>query len=160
MKTKNVIIEVICFLLLVNFFYQGIYIFAYFKNYSIWLHGAPYLKSVSLYFIYVIPSLEIVLAILLWINGFRLVGLIATLVSFTLFIGYIMAACLFSPLLFWPFHAYWAHAHWIGILIFTVSLAWLNFIAILLYTNNRSRFLSESPATLVTSRQGKAENLF
>ena len=63
MKAKKIAVEVICLILLMYFFYDGIYKVAYWSNYAFWMKHAPLLKPVWQVLTYVIPVGEIVLAL-------------------------------------------------------------------------------------------------
>src|SRR5687767_4424249 len=62
---RNVIIEAICFLLMLNFFYEGIHKIAYLANYGFWLSREPLIKSIGKFLQYSIPVIEVIIALLI-----------------------------------------------------------------------------------------------
>lgn len=46
-----------------------------------------------------------------------------------------MSVYLFTPYLFWPFHALWKNPTWMQKMIFALFLCWMAFSAILIASN-------------------------
>jgi hypothetical protein len=133
MKTKKLIVEIICLLLLLNFFYEGIYKLFYIQKYGFWLHHATFLKPISRFFTYTIPIGEIILSILFLVPSCRVFALYSSLGLLISFILYIASTFLFShSIFFWPYHAFWDHPTWMQKMISSLILSWLAFAAIIL----------------------------
>ena len=147
MKTRKIIVEIICLILLLNFFYEGMYKLVYIHNYGQWLKYAPFLESVSTLFTYTIPIGEILLSILFIYSRYRIIALNICLTIEILFVLWIMSVYLFSHSLFWPYHALWEKPTWMQKMLISIGLCWLAFIAIIL-SNPRFSFKRYSSNSL------------
>jgi hypothetical protein len=136
MRTKKIIVDIICLLLVLNFFYEGIYKIAYFHGYGFWLHHMPFLKGVSVGLNYLVPVGELVLSLLFLANRYRMVALYMTIIFSLLFILYVMSGFLFTDRLFWPYHALWAHPTWMQKMLIALGWSWLALAAIILTKGN------------------------
>jgi methylamine utilization protein MauE len=149
---RKVIVEVICLLLVLNFFYEGIYKIAYFENYAFWLRHMPFLKPVAMGLNYLIPIGEIVLSFMLLVSRYRIGALYATVLISVIFILYLMSSFLFSHLLFWPYHALWEKPTWMQKMLISLGWAWLALAAIILtkggfvFKRFSARSLPDEPA--------------
>lgn len=130
MKTRKIIVEVICFILMIYFFYEGIYKVAYWHNFGIWMYYAPLLKPVSGVLKYSIPIGEIVLAISFFLSRFRIGALYISIGVLLLYVFWIMVVSLFTHFLFWPFHALWEKPNWVQMMLIALGLCWMAFIAL------------------------------
>jgi hypothetical protein len=151
MKTRKIIVEIICFTLMMNFFYDGIYKMAYWQNFGVWMYYAPLLDSVSGVLKYSIPIGEIILAVSFFLPRFRKWALYASIGALLIFVFWIMTVSLFTHRLFWPFQALWAKPNWIEKMLFSLAFCWLSFVALILQRplNTRqsdSKFLRNIPA--------------
>ena len=138
MKTRKIIIEVICFVLLMNFFYEGIYKVAYWQQFGAYLKHAPLTRYAWQPLTYGIPIGEIVLALSFFKTSFRMRALYISIISFLLFVFWVMCSFLFTNTLFWPFHALWAKPTWIQKMLIALGLCWMAFAAIVLLKSNPS----------------------
>jgi hypothetical protein len=132
MNAKKIIVEIICLVLVLSIFYEGIYKIAYLRGYASWLRHAPLLKSTAPVLTYVIPVGEIVLSLLFLSARSRMVALNATIVVSVIFILYVICAHLFTHRLFWPFDAPWNRPAWMQKLLIALGWSWLAFAAIIL----------------------------
>jgi hypothetical protein len=132
MKTRKMFVEVICFILLINFFYEGIYKIAYIHDYEVWLANVSLLKNYQNIFAYFLPIGEILLALCLLIPNLKIRALYAIIVVSILFVLWILSVFLFKPQTFWPFHALWVRPSWMQKMLISLSFSWLSFIAIVL----------------------------
>lgn len=132
MKTRKIIVEIICLLLVFNFFYEGIYKLAYFQNYGLWLYHMPFLKQVSGIVNYLVPFGLIALSLTLLAPRYRMNALYISIFVSVIFILYIMSCYLFTNRLFWPYHAFWKNPTWMQRMVFSLAAIWLAFIAIVL----------------------------
>lgn len=146
MKTRKVIVEVICLILLLNFFYEGIYKIAYWGNYAFWMKHAPLLRPVWQVLTYVIPVGEIALALSFLAPKFRVRALYITIGVLMVFVLWIMSVYLFTGYLFWPYHALWEKPTWMQKMLISLGLCWMALIAIVLSKGGVSfkRFSSNS----------------
>ncbi|HWK04803.1 MAG TPA: MauE/DoxX family redox-associated membrane protein [Puia sp.] len=132
MKTRKIIVEIICLTLLLNFFYEGIYKIAYWSNYAFWVKHAPLLKPVWQILTYVIPIGEIVLALAFMVQKFRVKALYILIGVLMVFVLWVMSGYLFTHRLFWPYHALWEKPTWMQKMLISIGLCWLAFMAIVL----------------------------
>jgi hypothetical protein len=138
MSAKKIAVEIICWLLVFNFFYEGVYKVAYLHNYGLWLHHAPFLGSVANFLLYGIPVGEIALPFLLLMPAYRKPTLYFILAVQIFFVLYIMSGFLFSHLLFWPFHAPWNRPTWMQKMTLAIVFSWAALAAIFLSGDNLS----------------------
>ena len=129
---KNVIIEIICFLLMLNFFYEGVYKLAHFGDWRFWITEQPLIKSIGGLLKYVVPIAEIVFSILLALPSKRKVALYSIISMQILFILWVMSVYLLTAYLFWPYHAIWDKPTWMGKMSFGLVLSWLAYWVIYL----------------------------
>ncbi|MDO6430715.1 hypothetical protein Q4E93_08955 [Flavitalea sp. BT771] len=151
MKTRKIIVEIVCFILMMNFFYDGIYKVAYWQNFGVWMYYAPLLDPVSGVLKYSIPIGEIILAISFFLPRFRKWALYVSIGTLLIFVFWIMTVSLFTHRLFWPFHALWAKPNWVEKMLFALAFCWLSFVALILQRplgsrQSDSKFLRNMPA--------------
>ena len=85
---QNILIEVICFLLILLFVYAAISKLFDYSSFKYQVHLSPFLSSFS-NFAWIIPAIELIIAMLLIFNTWRMIGLYASffmMLSFTLYI--------------------------------------------------------------------------
>lgn len=138
MNTKNIIFEGICFLLALNFFYDGVYKFAYIESYSLWLGSALFLAQFKQLLIYTIPLFEVALSLCLIFSRRRTTWLYVSMGAYILFIGYTILIFQIRNLIFYPFHALWGKPTWIQVISMALFLSWLSFIDILYFESKKS----------------------
>ena len=88
-NSKSVIIEIICLLYVLLFVYAAINKFLDFENFQVQLGQSPLLSAFAIWVSWLVPVIEIVIALALLIPGFRSVGLLAALGLMTMFSAYI-----------------------------------------------------------------------
>jgi uncharacterized membrane protein YphA (DoxX/SURF4 family) len=132
MKTRQIIVEIICLILVLNFFYEGIHKIAYWSSYSVWLHYAPLLKPVWVPLTYVIPISEIILSIALLFPKYRISALNWSIFMLMVFVLWVISSYLFTHRIFWPYHALWKKPTWMQKILISIGLCWMSLIAFLL----------------------------
>lgn len=132
MKTRKIIVEVICLILLLNFFYEGIYKVAYWSNYAFWMKHAPLLKPVWQILTYAIPVGEIALALAFLAPKFRVRALYVSIGVLFVFVLWVMSGYLFTTQLFWPYHALWEKPTWMQKMLLSLGMSWLALTAIVM----------------------------
>jgi len=138
MKTRKVVVEVICFVLMMFWFYEGIYKVAYWSNYEFWLKRAPLLRPIWQILAYVVPAGEIALAFMIIVSKYRKIALYCSIGGNIVFVLWVMSLYLFTHRLFWPYHALWNKPTWMQKMLVSLGLCWSSFTAILLLN---SKFL-------------------
>lgn len=152
MKKRKVFVEVICLVLLINFFYEGVYKIADFSNYETWTLHAPLLKPFSSVLKYAVPIVQIFLALLLVTPGSRKIALYSIVGLSVLFVFWVISMHLFTGYLCWPYHALWVKPTWFQKMIFSLGVTWMAFFAIIGLSaenaakSNRFKLLRNRPA--------------
>jgi hypothetical protein len=132
MKTRKIIVEVICLVLMLNFFYEGIYKVAYWSNYAFWVKHAPLLRSIWQILTYVIPMGEIALALGFMVPKFRMRALYISIACLFVFVLWVMGWHLFTSRIFWPYHALWEKPTWMQKMLISLGMGWLALTAIVM----------------------------
>lgn len=139
--------EIICLILVLNFFYEGIYKIAHLHKYAQWLNCVKILKFTPTIFSWIIPGIELITAVLLLIPITRIKGLVITLYLLLLFTSWIIISFYSASLTIWPFHPLWPSVNWMGRLETSILFGWISLIAIFLTnTNFNSKNLRNMPA--------------
>ena len=134
MKTRKMVVEVICIILLLNFFYEGLYKLFDLHGYGLYITRAPFLKGVGSLLKYIIPFGEIGLAALLVIPGYRRKALYLAMGGFILYVIWIMGVILFTNYLFTAYHPQWDKQTWMQKMLISMGFCWMAFIAVILAT--------------------------
>lgn len=88
-KIGNNIVSIICCLYALLFTYAATSKLLDFENFLIQLGQSPILSSFASWILFAVPAVEILIAILLLIRNFRLIGLFAAYTLMILFTAYI-----------------------------------------------------------------------
>ena len=88
-QNKNFILNCICFLYAFLFVYAATSKVLDFENFRIQLGQSPLLSSFASLILFAVPVLEIIIAILLLVQKFRLIGLFSAYTLMVLFTAYI-----------------------------------------------------------------------
>jgi hypothetical protein len=132
MKIRTVIVEVLIYVLVLNFFYEGIYKIAHWHDYALWLHYAPLMKPFWVPLTYLIPIGEIALSLTLLAPSYRINALYWTITLLIIYILWLACALLFTSQLFWPYYAPWKNTSWLQKGLISIGFSWVAFIAIVL----------------------------
>lgn len=132
MKTRRIIVEVICFVLLMFWFYEGVYKVAYLDDFGLYMMRAPLLRPLGSILKYVVPFAEIGLTAFFIVPRFRRVALYGTISFSLLYIFWVMGMTFFTHSLFWPYHALWKEPTWLQKILITSGLGWMAFLAVVL----------------------------
>lgn len=95
-KIKNVTIEIICLLYILLFVYAAVSKLLDFENFSVQIGQSPLLSAFAGFLYWLVPLLEIGIAVLLVLPALRVKGLIAALIMMVLFTTYIIIILNFS----------------------------------------------------------------
>jgi uncharacterized membrane protein YphA (DoxX/SURF4 family) len=136
---KDFFIEIVCFLLMIYFFYEGIYKIVHLSGYGNWLFDKPYLGAISGFLKFAIPIFEIALSVLLLTPFKKRMVLYFVLLSQIIFVIWILNIFPFKRLIFNPYHSYWIRPRWFDKIIFTLCVSWVSLIGIYLLTKNQTR---------------------
>ena len=151
MKTRKIIVEVICFLLMMFWFYEGIYKIANFRRFELWLQNAPFLALAWRILEWGIPIVEITIAVFFLANKYRSKILYITILANLIFILWAMSFHLFTNRLFWPYHGLGRNPMWRQKMAISIGICWIAFIAIILLKNKRTENIVHSKSLRNTS---------
>jgi len=133
MKTKKIVVEVICFVLLMFWFYEGIYKVAYFHQFGLYIMHAPVVERVGFVLKYVIPLGEMGMAVLFFFVRYRRLALYSSIVVLIVFVLWIISFRYFTNKFIWPYYVLWRYPPpWMQKLLISIGLCWISFLAILL----------------------------
>jgi len=93
---KNVILEIICFLLILLFSYAGLSKLINIGTFKYQLGRSPFVTNIAVTVAWILPIIELTISILLVIKKSRLIGLYASFFLMLLFTGYIYAMLHYS----------------------------------------------------------------
>lgn len=131
--------ETILVLLVVYFFYEGIYNLVYFQVYGSWLFHAPLLRPISSILKYAIPITELSLALGLLVPRLTSYALVGAIIVSVVYILWIMSSFLFTSRIFIPFHALWNKPTWMQMMTIALCICWLAFAALMLSRRRAER---------------------
>ena len=143
MPSKKWIYELTCFVLVLNFFYEGIQKLAYLDVYGFWIAHAPLIRKYGALLQYAVPLVEITIAVLLITPRYRRIAFMAIIVVELVFILWVMSVYLFTGYLFWPYDALWGNPTWIQKMLYGLVLAWLAFAA-MFYSRKKEKDYKEN----------------
>ncbi|HVU56856.1 MAG TPA: MauE/DoxX family redox-associated membrane protein [Puia sp.] len=138
MKTRKIVVEAICFVLLMNWFYEGIYKVAYWGSFSFYMRHAPLLKPVWQILAYGIPVGEIGLALMFLFSKLRIKALYISMGASLMLILWVTGAYLFAHRVFLPYNAPWSSPTWAQKMLFSIGLCWVSFAAAMLLNKKLS----------------------
>lgn len=95
-KTRNLTLEVICFLFILLFFYTGLSKLFSIRTFIFQLGRSPFVTHISGFVAWFLPPAELMIAVMLSISKTRLAGLYISLYTMLLFTGYIYAMLHYS----------------------------------------------------------------
>jgi uncharacterized membrane protein YphA (DoxX/SURF4 family) len=93
---KNILVEIISLLFIILFLYTGISKLMDYTVFKEQIATSPLLAPISGWIAILLPAIEIILSVILFIPRWRLKGLYASLVLMILFTGYIIAILTFN----------------------------------------------------------------
>jgi uncharacterized membrane protein YphA (DoxX/SURF4 family) len=140
---KYRVAEIIAALFIVLFIYASISKLLSYEDFSVQLSNSPILTKISGIIIWLVPALEILLAIVLAIPRFRLYGLYGSLTLMTIFTAYIIAILQFSYTIPCSCGGVLSKLTWQTHLVFNIGFLILSAAGIIIYPG-----------------KGEAENLY
>ena len=130
MKNRKRIAGILCWILLLYFFYEGICKVAYFQQFALWIRFAPLLKPVSGLLAYGLPVGELVLSFLFLFSSLRVSALYIAISGLLIYILWIMSVILFTHYVFTSYHVPWENFTWFQKMLVSLLLGWLAVIAL------------------------------
>ncbi|MFC0778689.1 MauE/DoxX family redox-associated membrane protein [Flavobacterium sp. HJSW_4] len=95
-KSKSIIVEIICLLFVMLFIYAAVSKVLEFDHFQVQLGQSPLLSAFASWISWVVPSVEILIAVILLLPQLRNIGLAASLSLMTMFTAYIFIVLHYS----------------------------------------------------------------
>ncbi len=138
MSVQKFIGEIICFVVALCLFYEGLYLLFRVDQFDLWLKYLPLMNKIHIPLSYVLPLVEIILALLMLWSRTRRIALLIMLVGCIGFLLYLTLSLLLSNKFFLPFHPYWTFMKWFHKMLIVLSVSWLIF-GLLVFKKNDLR---------------------
>ncbi|HEY4287947.1 MAG TPA: MauE/DoxX family redox-associated membrane protein [Puia sp.] len=135
-KKKNIVTDIICFLLMLLFVYAAISKLRDYEAFKTQLGQSPLLTAYVGFVAWFIPTLELALTVLLFFDTTRLPALYGTYTLMTSFTAYIITITRFSEYVPCSCGGVLQNMTWDQHLLFNAGIIILNLIAIILYDRN------------------------
>ncbi|WP_067151536.1 MauE/DoxX family redox-associated membrane protein [Pseudotamlana agarivorans] len=133
-KQTNLITETISIVFVILFVYAAVSKFLDYEKFSIQVSQSPVLTSIGHWIVFLIPTLEIIIAILLALPRLRLLALYASYSLMVMFSTYIVLILKFSPFIPCACGGILDSMGWTAHLIFNLFFVAIATIGILLLT--------------------------
>jgi hypothetical protein len=130
---KNIAVDTISFLLIVLFVYAALSKLLDYENFTVQLSNSPVLTKISGFTAWFIPALEILIAVMLGLSRYKLVGLYGSLTLMTVFTAYIIAILQFSYTIPCSCGGVLSKLSWQSHLVFNIGFMILSAAGILIY---------------------------
>lgn len=131
-KIKRNAVEIICYLFILLFVYAAASKFLDYEEFRIQLTQSPLLSAFAGWVAWIVPVLELIVAILLMIKGLKSIGLIASYALMVMFTTYIIIILNFSEFIPCSCGGVISKMSWNQHLIFNLFLVLLAIIGIVL----------------------------
>lgn len=140
---KQIAVDIICWLLVLLFIYAAISKLIDYQKFLVQLGKSPVLTAFSSQIVWLIPSVEILIAILLSLGRHRLTGLYASFCMMVIFSGYIVTILKFSSYIPCSCGGILENMNWTQHLIFNAFFVVLCITGILLYPHKNKDFIAQ-----------------
>lgn len=141
---KKLIVEIISLMFFLLFLYAAFNKLFDFQNFKIQISQSPLLTSYAGMVVWIIPSIEIIIAVLIIIPKYRLTGLYLSFALMFIFTAYIIAILNFSNHIPCGCGGILGNLQWQEHLIFNIVFVLLGIAGVSLETidNNKKEFIS------------------
>ena len=143
-KLKNAIVVVVSYLFIILFVYAAVSKFLDYENFQVQLGQSPLLSAYAGFVVWMIPSLELVIAALLTIKQFRVIGLYASLGLMVLFSSYIYLILNYSSYVPCSCGGILEKMNWHEHLYFNLFFTLLSLFALFLLQNTKRSYVIRS----------------
>jgi uncharacterized membrane protein YphA (DoxX/SURF4 family) len=150
MKKREVIIEVICFLLIVLFVYAAANKLMDVQKFKVQIGQSPLLTDIAPFVAWFIPITEIGVALMLAIPRFRMVGLYASFSLMVMFTTYIIAILNFSAHVPCSCGGVLENLGWTEHLFFNIGFTGMALMGVILLSNPQMNFRMNFRKTATT----------
>lgn len=134
---RNILIEIICFLFIVLFLYAAGTKLLEYKAFVGQIGKSPLLTTYARWLAWLVPVVEIIIALLLMIPSYRTIGLYAAFGIMTLFTFYISAILMLSTTLPCACGGVLSMLGWRAHLVFNLAFVALGILGICLNTSRK-----------------------
>jgi uncharacterized membrane protein YphA (DoxX/SURF4 family) len=131
---KKLFLEIICALFILLMMYAAVTKFIDFEKFTVQIGQSPLLTAFSGWIAWIIPSLEILIAVLIAIPRFRLLGLYAAFSLMVMFTAYIITILNFSDHIPCSCGGILERLGWLEHLFFNIGFVLLGVAGIVLYS--------------------------
>lgn len=128
MKTGPHTEDILCFLLMLCFFYEGSFLIMRRELFDLWLKYLPLMSKVHQPISFLLPVAEMLIALLIIIPRTRHRGLWLALTGCLAVLMYLVTALLFSNKFFLVFHPYWKFMKWFHKMLLLLGVLWTVFL--------------------------------
>ncbi len=139
---RNLAIDIIAALLIFLFIYAAVSKLLDYQKFRVQLGQSPMLTVFAGWVAWLIPAIEIILAVTLAVPAWRLVGLYGSFSLMTMFTAYIIAITQYSEYVPCSCGGVLQHMSWDQHLIFNIGFVLLSLTAIILYPVNNKRIVA------------------
>ncbi|HEX2684308.1 MAG TPA: MauE/DoxX family redox-associated membrane protein [Ferruginibacter sp.] len=137
MKSRSVIIEVICGLFILLFMYAAVSKLLDIEKFRVQVGQSPLLTRMAGFVAWFIPAVEILISIMLTMGRTRLVGLFASFGLMVMFTAYIVAITQFSDHVPCSCGGILQKLGWTEHLVFNIGFVALGAFAVILHSGTR-----------------------
>jgi uncharacterized membrane protein YphA (DoxX/SURF4 family) len=132
-RTQSILLDCICYLYVVLFVYAAVSKLLDFENFQVQLGQSPLLSAYAGYIAWIVPIVEIIIALLLLSSKFKYVGLILAYSLMIMFTTYIILILNFSPFIPCSCGGVLSKLGWTEHLIFNIAFVIMAFIGAVLH---------------------------
>lgn len=150
-KIKNTIVLVVSYLYVLLFVYAAVSKLLDFENFRVQLGQSPLLSAYAGFVIWMIPFLELGIAVLLTINQFRVIGLYASLGLMTLFSSYIYLILNYSSYVPCSCGGILERMNWNEHLYFNIVFTFFSLFALFMLQNDKRSVATRSAVIVLVS---------
>ncbi|TRZ46465.1 hypothetical protein DMZ48_02185 [Robertkochia solimangrovi] len=133
MKLRNLIFEVSCMIFILLFAYAAVSKLLEFDKFRIQLTQSPVLTSLADILVWVIPILEILIALALFTTHYRLIAMYLSFSLMLMFTAYILIILNLSPYIPCSCGGILEKLNWKAHLVFNMILLMISILSILIY---------------------------
>lgn len=135
MAKKKIALEIICFLFILLFTYAAVTKLMDYQKFTVQIGQSPMLTPFANWLAWVVPTSELIIAVMLSVNRFRLIGLYVAFTLMVMFTAYIVAILQFSETIPCSCGGVLESLGWTEHLIFNIGFVVMAMGGILLRTN-------------------------
>lgn len=148
MKSKKIAIEIICFLFILLFTYAALTKLMDYQKFVVQIGQSPLLTNYAKVLAWAVPLLELIIAGMLAVRRFRMIGLYASFTLMVMFTSYIVAILQLDKNIPCSCGGVLESLGWTEHLIFNSAFVVLGITGVLLYTREKDPGNNEKTKTV------------